>query len=195
MKLEFLEQSVYHDAEKQRLGNLTIMQQSYCHQRGRLSDHQLTHPIVAFFYPLIVAIKTATLSWIKNRGYVTCTENVSMRKFLFLVVSVVITFHKCVLIFHPFIFLFSFSWPISSKFNHFSVSRTQYIYTLDRMGQFTLLTCAPNSLPYKTLKSMFPPHTHTQTYSLLRTFLYLSSLFANKIIIYQNVILNIISGV
>ncbi|KAK9767839.1 AAA ATPase midasin [Basidiobolus ranarum] len=62
-RIEYEENALFAKAERIKISNLNLVQQSFCHSIGRLSESQLTNPIVAQLYPT-----TATLrSWILEK--------------------------------------------------------------------------------------------------------------------------------
>ncbi|KAM3579719.1 AAA ATPase midasin [Umbelopsis sp. WA50703] len=74
--LEYTDNDMRRSAEKLKLGNLTVLQQSYCHGQGRLNENQLSHPIIASLYPAMEATKQTVLDWINQNGYLDASQEV-----------------------------------------------------------------------------------------------------------------------
>ncbi|KAI7867198.1 hypothetical protein BDF14DRAFT_761657 [Spinellus fusiger] len=55
-----------------KAGNMSPLQQSFCLQMGRLSETQLSHPVVSKLFPFFEAIKNSFLTWVNEAYYRTC---------------------------------------------------------------------------------------------------------------------------
>jgi midasin len=74
--MEYADNEIRRSAEKLKLGNLTVLQQSYCFVQGRVNENQLSHPIIQSLYTTLETTKQTVLNWINNNGYLNASEEV-----------------------------------------------------------------------------------------------------------------------
>ncbi|CAO3637326.1 unnamed protein product [Cunninghamella blakesleeana] len=67
-KQEYAMATIRNASQRLKVNNLTVIQQSYCLQEGRISESQLLHPIVAKLYPYFSLVYGNLLQWVSERG-------------------------------------------------------------------------------------------------------------------------------
>lgn len=69
--------TIRNASQRLKVNNLTVIQQSYCLQEGRISESQLLHPIVAKLYPYFSLVYGNLLQWVSERHYTNSSLKVS----------------------------------------------------------------------------------------------------------------------
>ncbi|GBC28203.2 uncharacterized protein OCT59_003902 [Rhizophagus irregularis] len=66
---DYIENLSYEKATRIKVSKLTLSQQSYCYHHGRISDNQLSHLVVANFFPFLQEFKNFVKLWINQGNY------------------------------------------------------------------------------------------------------------------------------
>ncbi|GES99488.1 midasin [Rhizophagus clarus] len=66
---DYIENLSYEKATREKVSKLTLSQQSYCYHHGRISDNQLSHLVVANFFPFLQEFKNFVRFWINQGNY------------------------------------------------------------------------------------------------------------------------------
>ncbi|ORX62531.1 P-loop containing nucleoside triphosphate hydrolase protein [Hesseltinella vesiculosa] len=66
-------------AQRLKVANLTSIQQSFSFHQQRLGESQLSHPVIAHFYPLLVTITQALLQWLDGDLLSAATASIMKR--------------------------------------------------------------------------------------------------------------------
>lgn len=83
--MEYADNEVRRSAEKLKIGNLTVLQQSYCFMQGRLNENQLSHPVIQSLYTTLETTKQTVLTWINDAGYLSAPQEVNTLRIISLV--------------------------------------------------------------------------------------------------------------
>lgn len=67
-----------NSSQRLKVASLTVIQQSFCLQEGRISASQLLHPVVAELYPFFAHVNEALLQWIDHKGHENASDEVSV---------------------------------------------------------------------------------------------------------------------
>ncbi|ORY03799.1 P-loop containing nucleoside triphosphate hydrolase protein, partial [Basidiobolus meristosporus CBS 931.73] len=65
-RIEHEEKALFSRAERIKISNLNLVQQSFCHDAGRLSESQLTNPVVAQLYPTVITLRQWVLEKLES---------------------------------------------------------------------------------------------------------------------------------
>jgi len=66
---DYVENLSYKKAEREKVSNLTLFQQSYCYHNNRISDNQLSHLVVANLFPFLQELNKFIRLWINQGNY------------------------------------------------------------------------------------------------------------------------------
>ncbi|KAI8339483.1 P-loop containing nucleoside triphosphate hydrolase protein [Chlamydoabsidia padenii] len=75
-KQEYALMTTRNNSQRLKVASLTVIQQSFCLQEGRISTSQLLHPVVAELYPFFAHVNNALVQWINEKGYEDASEQV-----------------------------------------------------------------------------------------------------------------------
>jgi hypothetical protein len=66
---DYIESLSYEKATREKISKLTLFQQSYCYHHSRISDNQLSHPVVMNLFPFSQELKNFVRLWINLGNY------------------------------------------------------------------------------------------------------------------------------
>lgn len=96
---DYIENLSYEKATRKKVSKLTLSQQSYCYHHGRISDNQLSHLVVANFFPFLQEFKNFVRLWINQGNYEKSDVRsiISLEKIFFFFINILDNYKLCLI--------------------------------------------------------------------------------------------------